>query len=203
MEKRKDSRNSIKEKRAGYAFVLPAILFLLLLVLYPLTYNITMSFRDVTLKTFNAEQEFVGLKNYVDVLAMPVVRKAIFNTLFFTVVSLIFQFVIGFALALLFAKKYGLSELSRGLLMVCWLIPVLVFATIWKWIFAGDTSGILNYILIQLHVIETPIRWLTTTNGAMTALIIANIWRGVPFNMLLFGKLNDAFSVTLNVAILC
>ena len=151
MEKRKDSRNSIKEKRAGYAFVLPAILFLLLLVLYPLTYNITMSFRDVTLKTFNAEQEFVGLKNYVDVLAMPVVRKAIFNTLFFTVVSLIFQFVIGFALALLFAKKYGLSELSRGLLMVCWLIPVLVFATIWKWIFAGDTSGILNYILIQLH----------------------------------------------------
>ena len=96
MEKRKDSRNSIKEKRAGYAFVLPAILFLLLLVLYPLTYNITMSFRDVTLKTFNAEQEFVGLKNYVDVLAMPVVRKAIFNTLFFTVVSLIFQFVIGF-----------------------------------------------------------------------------------------------------------
>lgn len=187
MEKRKDSRNSIKEKRAGYVFVLPAILFLLLLVLYPLTYNITMSFRDVTLKTFNAEQEFVGLKNYVDVLAMPVVRKAIFNTLFFTVVSLIFQFVIGFALVLLFAKKYGLSELSRGLLMVCWLIPVLVFATIWKWIFAGDTSGILNYILIQLHVIETPIRWLTTTNGAMTALIIANIWRGVPFNMLLLA----------------
>ena len=127
------------------------------------------------------------MKNYVDVLAMPVVRKAIFNTLFFTVVSLIFQFVIGFALALLFAKKYGLSELSRGLLMVCWLIPVLVFATIWKWIFAGDTSGILNYILIQLHVIETPIRWLTTTNGAMTALIIANIWRGVPFNMLLLA----------------
>lgn len=187
MKKHNYSVNTIKEKRAGYAFVLPAIIFLLLLVIYPLFYNITMSFRDVTLQTFNGEQEFVGLQNYIDVLSMPVVRRAIFNTIFFTVVSLIFQFIIGFALALLFSQKYALAKISRGLLMVCWLIPVIVFASIWKWIFAGDTSGILNYILMQIHVIDEPISWLTTPNGAMAALIISNIWRGVPFNMLLLA----------------
>lgn len=187
MKKQKYSINTIKEKRAGYAFVLPAIIFLLLLVIYPLFYNITMSFHDVTLKTFNGEQEFIGLKNYIDVLSMPVVRRAIFNTLFFTIISLLFQFVIGFALALLFSQKFALSKWARGLLMVCWLIPVIVFASVWKWIFAGDTSGILNYILMQLHLIDTPISWLTTSDGAMEALIIANIWRGVPFNMLLLA----------------
>lgn len=177
----------MKEKRAGYAFVLPAVIVLLLLVVYPLVYNISMSFRDVTLETFNGEQKFVGLKNYIDVLSMPVVRRAIFNTLFFTIVSLIFQFIIGFALAILFSKKFRLAKWARGLLMVCWLIPVLVFASVWKWIFAGDTSGILNYILMQLHLIKEPIKWLTTSDGAMQALIIANIWRGVPFNMLLLA----------------
>lgn len=181
------SKNTIREKRAGYAFSLPAVIFLLVIVVYPLMYNISMSFKDVTLETFNTEQVFIGFQNYKEVLAMPMVQRSIFNTLFFTIVSLIFQFIIGFALAVLFSKKFALNKISRGLLMVCWLIPVIVFASVWKWIFAGDASGILNYILMKIHVIEKPIKWLTTESGAMAALIISNIWRGVPFNMLLLA----------------
>ena len=71
--------------------------------------------------------------------------------------------------------------------MVCWLIPVLVFASLFKWIFAGDGSGIINYFLTQLGLIKEPIPWLTSPKSAMSALIISNIWRGVPFNMILLA----------------
>lgn len=176
-----------KERAAGYGFVLPALLFLALIVIYPLFYNITMSFLDVTLETFNGTKDWIGFANYIAVFKMPMFGKAVFNTFLFTIVSLVFQFVIGFGLALLFAKKFVLSNISRGLLMVCWLVPAIVFASVWKWIFAGDTSGILNYILMTIGIIKEPIAWLTTKTGAMTALIITNIWRGVPFNMLLLA----------------
>ncbi len=175
------------EKISGYGFVLPATVFLLLIVIFPLVYNISMSFREVTLDTLNGNQAFIGLQNYKEVLMMPMVRKAIFNTIFFTVMSILFQFIIGFALALLFSKNFRLSNASRGLLMVCWLVPAIVFSSVWKWIFAGDGSGILNYFLMQLHLIDAPVSWLTTERGAMAALIITNIWRGVPFNMLLLA----------------
>ena len=181
------NRYTKREIMAGYCFILPAAVFLALIVIYPLIYNLSMSFHEVTLETFRGGQPFIGLENYKEVLAMPMVRKAIWNTIYFTVMSIIFQFVIGFALALLFSKAFRLSKISRGLLMVCWLVPVIVFASVWKWIFAGDGSGILNYFLTQLHIVKAPVSWLTTERGAMTALIITNIWRGVPSNMLLLA----------------
>ena len=98
------SKNTIREKRAGYAFSLPAVIFLLVIVVYPLMYNISMSFKDVTLETFNTEQVFIGFQNYKEVLAMPMVQRSIFNTLFFTIVSLIFQFMM--------QKEQDLKKLS-------------------------------------------------------------------------------------------
>lgn len=178
---------SKSERIAGYCFILPAVIFLGLIVIYPLIYNILMSFRDVTMATFNGEQQFIGFENYRKVIAMPMFKKAFYNTFYFTVMSIIFQFIIGFGMAILFSKKFFLNKVARGLLMVCWLIPVIVFASLFKWIFAGDGSGIINYFLMQLGFIKEPISWLTTPNGAMTSLIISNIWRGVPFNMLLLA----------------
>ncbi|MCL1883755.1 MAG: sugar ABC transporter permease [Defluviitaleaceae bacterium] len=181
------SRQKFKDNLFGYAFIVPAIIFLMLIVVYPLFHNVSISFRDVTMRTFMTEQPFVGLSNYTSVLNMPMVRRAIFNTFLFTIVSLVFQFIIGFAIAILFSKKFFLNQLARGLMMVCWLIPVMVFATIWRWMFAGGEAGIINYILLNIGIIREPISWLTSPEGSMAALIISNIWRGVPFNMLLLA----------------
>ena len=123
------NRYTKREIMAGYCFILPAAVFLALIVIYPLIYNLSMSFHEVTLETFRGGQPFIGLENYKEVLAMPMVRKAIWNTIYFTVMSIIFQFVIGFALALLFSRAFRLSKISRGLLMGCWLVPVIVFAS--------------------------------------------------------------------------
>ena len=93
------NRYTKREIMAGYCFILPAAVFLALIVIYPLIYNLSMSFHEVTLETFRGEQPFIGLENYREVLAMPMVRKSIWNTVYFTVMSIMFQFVIGFALA--------------------------------------------------------------------------------------------------------
>lgn len=191
MNKEKNSRfrgTRLREKAAGYAFTMPAVLFVVLLVIYPLGYNVLLSFKNVTLRNFNGKQDFIGLQNYIQLFGDKVFRRAVVNTLVFTVASIVFQMIIGFFLALLFSKSFPLCNLARGLLMVCWLIPVMSFATLFKWIFAGNESGILNYFMLRIGLIQKPISWLTNGTTAMTALILANIWRGVPFNMMLISS---------------
>lgn len=178
----------LRETAVGYAFTMPAVLFVVLLVIYPLGYNVLLSFKNVTLSNFNGKQDFIGLKNYIQLFQDKIFRRAVVNTLVFTVASIIFQMIIGFFLALLFSKNFPLCNLARGLLMVCWLIPVMSFATLFKWIFAGNESGILNYFMMRIGLIEKPISWLTNGTTAMIALILANIWRGVPFNMMLISS---------------
>lgn len=191
MNKEKNSRfrgARLREKTAGYAFTMPAVLFVVLLVIYPLGYNVLLSFKNVTLRNFNGKQDFIGLQNYIQLFGDKVFRRAVVNTLVFTVASIVFQMIIGFFLALLFSKSFPLCNLARGLLMVCWLIPVMSFATLFKWIFAGNESGILNYFMLRIGLIQKPISWLTNGTTAMAALILANIWRGVPFNMMLISS---------------
>lgn len=191
MNKEKNSRfrgARLREKAAGYAFTMPAVLFVVLLVIYPLGYNVLLSFKNVTLRNFNGKQDFIGLQNYIQLFGDKVFRRAVVNTLVFTVASIVFQMIIGFFLALLFSKSFPLCNLARGLLMVCWLIPVMSFATLFKWIFAGNESGILNYFMLRIGLIQKPISWLTNGTTAMVALILANIWRGVPFNMMLISS---------------
>lgn len=171
----------------GYFFILPALLFLIAVIIFPMIYNLMISFQQVDIYTLSKEKPFIGLKNYKDVFLMPVFYKALGHTLYFTVLCVAFQFIIGFALALLFAKKFALSGLARGLLMLCWLVPVLVSATIWKWIFAGDSSALLNYFLMQAHLINEPVSWMTSLSGSKWSIIVTNVWRHVPFCMILLA----------------
>lgn len=191
MKKENTSRlcgRRLREKAAGYAFTMPAVLFVVLLVIYPLGYNVILSFKNVTLSNFNGKQDWLGLSNYIRLFQDKVFRRAVVNTLVFTVASIVFQMLIGFFLARLFSKNFPMCNLARGLMMVCWLIPVMSFATLFKWIFAGNESGILNYFMLRVGLIDKPISWLTNGTTAMIALILANIWRGVPFNMMLISS---------------
>lgn len=94
--------------------------------------------------------------------------------------------MIGFALAVFFSKKFTFAKPIRGILLVPWMIPITVTALIFKLLFATDV-GVLNYILKSLHLISENIEWLTTPNTAMFALICANVWIGIPFNMILIS----------------
>lgn len=171
----------------GYLFVLPAFLYMVIFVGYPIVDNIILSFQDVTMKTLTAAHKpFAGLDNYLAIFSDAVFCKALWNTLLFTVCCLILQFLIGFVLAVFFNQNFRFSKPVRGLLMMPWMIPITVTALIFKFIFGTDV-GILNYILQSFGLIKENIDWLTSSSTAMFAIICANVWIGIPFNMILLS----------------
>lgn len=176
-----------KYDNVGLLFALPALLYMLIFVGYPIISNIILSMQNVTVRNLSkGVKKFVAFDNYVELFADEVFRKAIGNTLLFTVSCLAVQFIIGFALAVYFNKGFKFSKTVRGILMIPWMMPMTVTALIFKFMFATDV-GIINFILRNLGIISENIEWLTTPNTAMIAVIIANIWIGIPFNTILIA----------------
>lgn len=174
--------------KMGFLFSLPAVIYMLIFVGYPTISNLVLSLKNVNVFNFSRPeaQDFIGLTNYIELFtdANSVMSRAILNTLIFTVASIFFQFIIGFILALLFSKKFPASSFFRGATMISWLLPVTVAGLLFKFIFASS-GGIANQILMALHLIDTPIDWLLNGPTAMVAIVVANIWIGIPFNMML------------------
>ena len=126
-----------EHEKIGYFFIVPAVLFMFIFVGYPIFYNVLLSFYKVDLRSLNTGvSEFVGLANYKALFAPGTnTIKVISNTLFFTVVCLIFQFTIGFLFALFFNLEFKLAKVVRGLIMVAWLVPITVTALNFKFMF--------------------------------------------------------------------
>jgi multiple sugar transport system permease protein len=172
----------------GIIFVMPALIYMLVFIGYPIIQNIILSFKNVDVFNFIRydAQEYIGFENYRDLLAgaNSVLPLAVRNTLVFTVVSIFFQFIIGFSLALLFNQKFPGCSFFRGVSMISWLLPVTVVGLLFKFMFA-TTGGIVNQFLTSLHIINHPVEWLLNGPSAMASIITANIWIGIPFNMML------------------
>src|SRR6266540_3533451 len=168
-----------------YLFVVPALLYITLTTIYPIISNLRMSFYDVTVTTFLSNNApFVGLGNYRKVLNDPAFQHALSLSLLFTGGSLLFQFVIGFALALFFNRPFPGNGLLRALLLLGWMLPTVVSGSIFRWMLDGS-FGIINFALQGLGLLHGTRFWLTDPNTALLGTIIANIWVGIPFNMVL------------------
>ena len=173
------------EKLTPYIYILPAGLFLAVIMGYPIIFAIFMSFQKYTLETLVSKQsQFIGLLNYQRVLANPEFIVALKHSLIFTFASIFFQFTIGLGLAILFSKAFPLSNMMRGLLLSGWQIPSVVTGTIFLWLFNMD-YGLINFILTSLNLIKEPIGWVTQADTALITVIIVNIWLGIPFNTIL------------------
>ena len=171
----------------GLLFILPAFLYMMFFVGYPIISNIILSTQNVSVRNLvNGQKKFIGLDNYVAIFQDGVFRKAMVNTLTFTVACLLFQFLIGFVLALLFNKNFSFSKPVRGLTMIPWMMPMTVTALMFKFMFSTDV-GIINYILKSSGIISENIEWLTTPGTAMIAVVFANVWIGIPFNTILIS----------------
>lgn len=181
-----------EENIAKVLFVVPAAVFLGLFFGYPVVKNISMSMQQYTTRTFfTGEAPWVGFENYVTVFGSNLFAPALANTALFTIGSIAGQFVIGLALASFFRRRFPLSNFLRSMLLLPWLLPLIVGSATWRSILDQD-SGILNRFLEALGLIQEPIPWLTSPAVALTAVIIVNIWVGIPFNVtILYGGLQD------------
>lgn len=170
---------------ADWAFLLPAVLFIALTMLYPVASNLRMSLYDVNVMTFlRGGAPFVGLDNYRTLLADPGFRHALGLSLIFTGGSLVFQFLIGFALALFFNRPFPGNGVLRALMLLAWLLPTVVSGSLFRWMLDGD-FGVINWALVSLGLLDDGRYWLIDPGTALAGTILANVWVGIPFNMAL------------------
>lgn len=183
----KSVKSFFRSDNIGYLYILPALAYMLYFVAYPIFSNFLLSVQDVTVMTLmKPNKPFIGLQNYFTLFRDPVLRLSVRNTLLYTVCCLTFQFIIGFALALFFNRSFKFAKPVRGLLMMPWMIPVTVTALMFKFVFSTNV-GIINQAFMAAGILGKPIDWLTSPGTAMFALIFANVWIGIPFNMILLS----------------
>jgi multiple sugar transport system permease protein len=134
---------------------------------------------------------FAGLDNYRVISQDSTSRMAVVHTFEFTFGSLLGQFIIGFALALLFTLRFPGRTIARSLIIVPWLLPLIVTGVIFKFLFQAD-GGAVNQLLMAVGLADRPIQWLNDPDLALWTILIANIWLGVPFfTLLLYSALQD------------
>ena len=176
-----------RERLTQLGFLLPAVLYLGAFFGYPVVKNVVMGFQHYTTATFyTGAAPWVGFANYLAVTGSAVFGRAVLNTVLFTVGSIVGQFSIGLVIAVFFHRRFPLSGMLRSLLLLPWLIPLIVSSAVWRWILDED-NGVLNRSLGGAHL-----GWLTSTSLALLAVIMVNIWIGIPFNTtILYGGLQD------------
>jgi len=161
----------------GYLLVLPAVIYVLALLGFPLVLGIWYSLTDVTVAR---EGRFIGLRNFVEALHDPTFTLALRNTLIIASVATAAKITLSVGLAFLLLGAFRGRSLLRTLFVLPWTIPVALSTIAWKWMFHSQFS-VVNWILLKVGLIDQSIQWLGTPLPAMFAVILVSTWRAVPF----------------------
>ena len=161
----------------GFWFMAPAIAILVLFLAYPLVLGVWMSFTDARI---GRTGKFVGLENYAWLSDDSTFWLSVFNTLVYTGVASIVKFALGLYLALLLNKHMPFKALIRAAILIPFIVPTVLSAIAFWWLYDTQFS-IISWGLKKLGLITTNIDFLGDPNNARASVIVANIWRGVPF----------------------
>ena len=172
-------RGSLSEQSFAFLILLPAAVVIFGVVLVPLVTTFIYSLQNMELIS-EEKGKFLGLLNYARVLGSAWFWQALGRTLYFTVVSLVVETVLGLLIALLLNTRFLGAGFLRVLIIIPWAIPGIVTASIWKWIYNPE-YGVLNAVLTRLHVLSEYRAWLSDPLLAMNMVIVADVWKMTPF----------------------
>ena len=185
-----------RRQRAAFWFLAPMLIALFVVAAWPLLRTIWFSLTDATLSNLY-DAEWIGFKNYLQVrelssgkmvyrgtLVDPAWWNAVWNTVRFSVVSVVFETIFGLIVALVLNAEFRGRALVRAAILIPWAIPTIVSAKMWAWML-NDQFGIINDILLNMGLINERIAWTANVDTAMTAVLIVDIWKTTPFMALL------------------
>ncbi|WP_422882199.1 carbohydrate ABC transporter permease [Pantoea agglomerans] len=173
-----------REQRQAWVLLAPMLLVMLLLTAWPLLRTIWLSFTDAALIGSGETPAWIGLENYLYALSDPDFRASIWRTLYFTLVSVTFEGIIGVLVALLLNQKFIGRNVLRVLVILPWALPTIVNAMMWRLNFNPD-YGSINALLSQLGIIDGYRSWLGSPEAALNAVMFADIWKNYPLVTLL------------------
>ena len=171
-----------RDWKVGYLFVLPMVLVMALLIFWPFVSAIFIS--TTSLNFLTGETTSVGLRNYQRLWTNSDFLQSMQNTIQFTFWSLLLKFVVGMTVALILNSRLPFRSLLSGIMLLPWIVPEIVTALAWKSIYDPMFGG-LNPILQGAGIIDRPLGWLSDPDMAMGSIISVNVWKGIPFFVLL------------------
>lgn len=186
MKKKRPGHGSLEatETRDAWIMMAPAIAVLLVVAVYPIVRTVWLSLHEMVLTDPGSGYPLIGLKNYLHILQDGRAVEAILFTLRFTVTTVFFELLLGFAAALVMNQAFHGKGLVRAAILIPWAIPTSVSALMWKFIY-NDQYGLFNDVLYRLGIIDGYRAWLSTSGGSFMALVIADIWKTAPYMALL------------------
>jgi trehalose/maltose transport system permease protein len=185
------SRLTRARTRAAWLFLAPMLAILALVAGWPLGQTIWFSFTDADLDAL-ADYDFVGFDNYlatydgerIGLLADPDWWQAVWNTVWFTGVSVTLETILGLVVALILSTEFRGRGLLRAVVLVPWAIPTVVSARMWNWML-HDQFGVINDLLRRAGLIDAPIAWTANPDTALWAVVMVDVWKTTPFMALL------------------
>jgi multiple sugar transport system permease protein len=162
-----------------YLLVAPAMLFILIVTVYPSLYAIRLSLFDANLLRF-AASEFVGIDNYVAAFSDEIFLESVWRTVRWIVVIATSLLVVALPVALLLNRNFVGRGMVRTAVLIPWVIPGAVVAIIWRYL-TDSNHGIIGDLLVRAGILDAPIPWISQPIGAFVIIVIAMVWAGFPF----------------------
>lgn len=166
------------QNKEGWLFVMPLMLWLAFSICIPLYIAIELSFFDI--KIIGTEGKFVGFKNYIKSISSSKFPKVLTNSVFWVLANAVTQTFFAFIIALTLNKNFKGVKIATNWIILSFIIPTVVIVVIWK-LMLSSSSGLVNSLLIQFHLIEKPIGFFSSSKSAFISLVLINSWRWSPF----------------------
>ena len=173
-----------QEAQLAWTLVLPAVLTILLVALFPLAWTLWESVHLHDLRMPWLGRPFIGLQNYQEAFRDPRFWSALGHTGFFAVTSVGLELLIGLGLALALNRAFRWRGVVRAAVLIPWAIPTVVSALLWRFMFEGQ-SGIVNTMLVSLGILREPVVWFIQPAAAWVPVVLADVWKTTPFVALL------------------
>jgi multiple sugar transport system permease protein len=167
-----------RDNRIGIAFLIPALLLLIILIVYPLVNAFFLSFHSQLI--YELQGRFVGLQNYIRLFKSEAFWHSFKLTLLWVIVTVIGQVILGVTIALFLNEEFKGRGLARALILLPFFMPTVSVALMWKWVL-NESYGIVNHLLLSLSIIDAPVPWLSSSSHAMISVLLIGIWRYFPF----------------------
>ena len=167
-----------KDKLSALLFLLPALLFLAITALFPLAHSLYLSFFRLKINLPNQKMLFVGLENYLKLFSDDLLRTSTFNTLFFAIISVLCETLLGIAVAMVLCSNKLWAKVTTSIFIVPMIMAPVAIGTLWRMMLDAST-GVINYFINGLGF--ESISFLSNPKTAMISVIFVNIWQLTPW----------------------
>ncbi len=182
--KNKGMTMKAKERRLGILLILPTLILIASVIIYPIIYNIVLSFQKVALNP-HRPSKFIGFDNYAKLFSDPTFYKSLGVTVLYVIVTVLGSTVAGLLVALLMNRPFRGRRIARSLMLLSYVAPMVATVYVWRYMFNG-LYGAVNYIVVDvLHIFDAAPMWMDHPVYSVLLVVAYDIWRVFPYSFLM------------------